>query len=83
MELKRTNSNGGIVLASECYLVQKFFLKNCENYTYKWILQVIFSKRCLDCSQNKIVHNFHITYPNEMNQSVVWEKLGKQNPRYP
>jgi len=49
-------------------------------YIKKWILSIIFW-RCLDCSKNKIVHNFLISSPNQMNQSFiyrqkynVWEK---------
>jgi len=81
MELKCTNSNGEIFLASKLNYVKLSFWKNCKNCIQKWILQVIFSIRCLDCLKNKIVHNFHITYSNEMNQSFpcrqkynLWEK---------
>jgi len=69
MELKCTNPNGDIVLASKPNYVELFFGKNCKNCIQKWIPRVIFSKRYLDCLKTKIVHNFHITYSNEMNQS--------------
>jgi len=59
----------------------ELFWKNYKNCIQKWNLQVIFSKRCLDCPQNKIVHNFPLTCSNEMNQSFphrqkynLWEK---------
>jgi len=81
MELNCTNSNGEIVLESKLNYVELLFLKNCKSCIQKWILQVIFSKRCLDSPKNKIVHNFYITYSNEMNQSFpcrqkynLWEK---------
>jgi len=48
-----------------------FLLKNCKNCIQKWILQVIFSRRCSTCPRNKIVYNFLITNPNGMNQSFT------------
>jgi len=50
-----------------CISNRKIFL-NCKNWVQKWILQVIFSKRCFDCPKNKIVHNFYIIILNGMNQ---------------
>jgi len=44
------------------------FFFNCKNCIQKWILQDIFSRRCSNCMKNKIVHNFLITNPNEMNK---------------
>jgi len=67
MELKYTNSNGEIALESKLNHVELSFLKNYKKCIQKWILEVIFSRRCLDCPKNEIVHNFHITHPNEMN----------------
>jgi len=87
MELKCTNPNGEIILSIKLNHMD-FFLKNCNNCIQKWILQVIFSRRCLDCAKKKIVHNFHITYSNKKNQSFpcwqkynLWEKniLKKKN----
>jgi len=65
MGLKCTNSNGEIVLAKKLNHVELLFWKNCRNCIQIWILQVIFSKRCLDCLKNEIVHKFYIFYPNE------------------
>jgi len=81
MELKCTNPNGEIVMESKLNYAKLFLGKNCKNCIQKWILQVIFPKRCLDYLKNKIVHNFHITYSNEINQDFpcrqkynLWEK---------
>ncbi len=69
MGLKHNNPNGEIVLASKLNLVKHFFklLKvhsKMNSISY-------FSRRCLDCPKNKIVHNFHIANPNGMNQSFT------------
>jgi len=74
MELKCTNPTGEIVLASKLNYVELIFRKNCKNCIQKWILQVIFSKRYLDCPKNKIIHNFHITYSNGINQSFPYRQ---------
>jgi len=80
MGLKCTNPNGEIVLVRKLNHVELCFLKICKNCIQKWILQVIFLRRCLDCLKNKIVHNLHITYSNKMNQSfpcrqnIIYEK---------
>jgi len=74
MQLKCINLNGEIVLGRKLNHVELLFLKNCKNYIQKWILQVIFSKRCSNCPKNKIVHNFFITNPNGMNQSFTCRK---------
>jgi len=65
MELKCTNPNGGIVLASKLNHAKKIAKIAFKNEFYK----LFFSRRCSNCSKNKNVHNFLITNPNEMNQS--------------
>jgi len=64
------NPNSEIVLARKVNDVELCFLKICKNCIQKWILQVIFSRRCLDCPKNKVVNNFLITNPNEMDQRI-------------
>jgi len=46
MESRHTNPDGEIVLESKLNHVEFIFLKNCKNCMQKWILQVIFSRRC-------------------------------------
>jgi len=49
----------------------------------KQILQIIFSKRWLDCIKNMIVHNFLITNPNRMNQMFPYiQKYFLWEPKY-
>lgn len=69
MGLKFNNPNGEVVLASMPNLFKQFFLKNCQKCIQKWNLLLFFSRKCYNCPKNKIVHNFHITNPNGMNQS--------------
>jgi len=81
MELIYTNPNGEVVLARKLNYVELVFLKNCKSCIQnEWILQVIFSKRCLDYLKNKIVHNFHITYSMKwiksfyVDKNIIYEK---------
>jgi len=50
------------------------FVFNCKNCIQKWILQVIFSRRCSICPKNKSVHNFLIINANGMNQRFTCKK---------
>jgi len=72
--MKCPNFNCEIVLSSTLKHVEILFLKNCKNCIHKWILQVIFSRRCSNCPKIKIVHNFLITYPIGMNQSFIYRQ---------
>jgi len=68
MELKCTNPNGGILLASKLnheQKIAKIAKVAFRNDSYK----LFFSKRCSNYPKNKNVHNFLITNPNEINQS--------------
>jgi len=71
MGLKYYNSSGEIVLASKINLVKHFFLivkiafRNESN-------KLFFQEEAQVAPQNKIVHNFHITNPNRMNQSLLY-----------
>jgi len=91
MKLECTNSNGEILLGRKLNHVELCFLKNCKNCIQKWILQVIFSKRCSYCPKNKVVYNFLIISPNGMNQRFPcrpkkiiyeWKKFQKKNPNF-
>jgi len=59
--------------------VELSFLKNCKNCIQKWILQVIFSRRCSNCPKNKIVHNFLIKIKMEwiktfhVDKNIIYE----------
>jgi len=74
MELKCINSNGEIVLAKKLNHIEIFSWKIVKiafkNESYK----LFFLGRCSKCPKNKIVHNFLITNPNEMNQSFTNRK---------
>jgi len=76
MELKHTNSNGEIVLDSKLNPMELLFLKNCEKLISKTksIQYITFSRRCYDCIENKMIYNFHITNPNDMNQNFYVNK---------
>jgi len=65
---RSNNSNSEIVLASELNLVTLFYLKNCKNCIERWILWVVFSRKCLDCPNNKSVHNSLTTSLSWMDQ---------------
>jgi hypothetical protein len=69
MELKNVNPNGDIVVASNLNNMELFFLENCENWVKKQTSHVIFSTRCYNCPQNKILHIAHLTNQHGMNQS--------------
>jgi len=69
MKLKHANPNNEIVISTNLYAMEIFVLKNCENQSQKRILYNIFSRRSLDCLQNKTHHNFHMTNSNWMNRS--------------
>jgi len=51
------------------------FLNIYKNSIQNRILYVIFSRRFLDCSQNKIVYNFLITSPNRINQGFKHSQI--------
>jgi hypothetical protein len=75
MELKNVNLNGNNVIASNLNNID-FFLENCENWVKKQTSYVIFSTRCYDFPQNKILHIAHLTNQYWMNQSFS----GKYGP---
>jgi len=72
MEFKRMNNNSEIVLRSTLNHVDFFLIVKItfKNGSYK----LFFSRRCSNSSKNKIVPNFLITNPNEMNQSYLYRQ---------
>jgi len=74
MELKCNNSNGEIVLTIKVISIELFVVKKYQNLAQNQISYVFFSKKCYDYLQNKMVHNFHITNPNGMNQSFPYRQ---------
>jgi len=73
MESKHTNSNSEIALPIKIKLVEIFVLKNVK-IKFKNESYTLFFLRCSNCPQNKMLHNFHITNPNGMNQSFFVNK---------
>jgi len=73
MELKHTNPNNEIVLARKLDHVELIIWKIVEiafkNESYK----LFFQEDAKIAQKNKIVHDFHITYPNEMSQSFPYK----------
>jgi hypothetical protein len=61
MELKNVNLNGDNVIASNIINFNFLIFENCENRVQEQISYVIYSKRCHDCSKNKIPHIVHFT----------------------
>jgi len=59
-----------LLLANKLKPYGIFYLKNVKIELKKWIQYNIFSSEWYDWPKNKMLHNFHITNPNGMNQIV-------------
>jgi len=71
MGLKHNNLNGEIVLAIKLTVVEQFFWKIVKIAFRNECYKLFFQEDAQIAWKNKIVQNFHITYPNGMNQSFT------------